>query len=370
MRVLHVSQPTEAGVALIVHQLAADQVGRGYEVHVACPADGPLAGDVREAGAAHHEWRAGRAPGISTAGETTRLQRVVRAVEPDLVHLHSSKAGLAGRFALRGRLATVFEPNGWSFLVGGAVGAAALRWERRAARWCDVIVCVSEGERKVGERAGLGGPFVVIPNAVDLETFAQASKDERRAARLELGLASGPLVVCVGRLSRQKGQGVLLEAWPSVTARVPDARLVLVGDGPDAEALSARRVAGVELAGHRDDVPSWLAAADVVTLPSRWEGLSLVMLQAMARGRSVVSTDVAGARETLAGDAGGIVPVENAAALADAIVERLLDPARAETEGDAGRRIAAEKHDVRERAERMSALYAEVLERRARAARS
>ena len=364
------SQPTDAGVALVVRQLAADQVRRGYELVVACPAEGPLAGEAREAGARHEEWPAGRAPGLGVVRETARLRGIVRELNADVVHLHSSKAGLAGRLAVRGHLPTVFEPNGWSFLVGGAVGATALRWERLADRWCDAIVCVSEGEREVGERMGVAGRLTLIPNALDLGEFAPASEGDRRAARSELGLPDGPLAVCIGRLSRQKGQDLLLAAWPSVTARVPDASLVLVGHGPDAGALTARGVDGVRFAGHRDDVPAWLAAADVVTLPSRWEGLSLVMLQAMARSRSVVSSDVAGARDALADGAGGIVPVENPAALADALVARLLDPTLAAAEGEAGRRAAVERHDVRVRADRVAALYAKVLERRAAAARS
>jgi glycosyltransferase involved in cell wall biosynthesis len=358
VRILHVSQPTEAGVALVVRQLVADQVRRGWDVVVACPADGPLAGEVREVGARHEEWPAGRAPGVGVVRESAWLRRIVWEFTADVVHLHSSKAGLAGRLMLRGRLPTVFEPNGWSFLVGGGVGAAALRWERLADRWCDAVVCVSEGEREIGERAGIGGRQEVIPNAVDLETFAPATAADRRSARARLGLPEVPLVVCVGRLSRQKGQDVLLEAWPSVTARVPEARLVLVGGGPDEEALVERAVERVRLVGHRHDVPDWLAAADVVALPSRWEGLSLVLLQAMARGRSVVTADVAGAREVLSGGAGGVVAIEDADGLADALVARLLNPALAAAEGEAGRRVAVERHDVRSRTERMSALYA------------
>ena len=363
MRILHVSQPTEAGVALVVRQLAADQVRRGYEVVVACPAEGPLAGEVREVGARHEEWGAGRAPGIAVVRETARLNRIVQAVEPDLVHLQSSKAGLAGRLALRGRLPTLFEPHAWSFFVGGAVGAAALRWERFADRWADVVVCVCEGEREAGERAGIRGRYAVIPNAVDLDAFTRATDDDRHAARSRLGLPAGPLVVCVGRLSRQKGQDILLRAWPAIAGPIPDARLVLVGDGPERKSLAAKAGAGVELVGHRDDVPDWLAAADVVTLPSRWDVMAQTMLQAMARGRSVVSTDVPGAREALSDGAGAIVPIEDERALAAAIVERLRDPAFAAAEGEIGRRVAVERHDFRRVGEQTAALYAEVLAR-------
>jgi glycosyltransferase involved in cell wall biosynthesis len=363
VRILHVTQPTEAGVAVVVRQLAADQVERGHDVVVACPPRGPLAGEVDQVGARHAPWSAHRAPGPASAGEARRLGRVVRAAGPDLVHLHSSKAGLAGRLALRGRIPTVFQPHAWSFFVGGMTGVAALRWERFAARWTHAFVCVSDAEREAGERAGIHGRLAVIPNAVDVDAFTHAGEDDRRAAKSGLGLPDAPLVVCVGRLSRQKGQDVLLRAWPTIRTRVPDARLVLVGDGPDDQRLRSLATAGVEFVGRRDDVPEWLAASDVVTLPSRWEGMSLSMLEAMALGRSVVATDVPGAREALSGGAGEVVPVDDERALADALVERLRDPSRVAAEGDAGRHAAVERYDLRRVGEQILALYREVLAR-------
>ncbi len=104
---------------------------------------------------------------------------------------------------------------------------------------------------------------------------------------------------------------MLLEAWPAVRARVPGARLVLVGDGPTEPELRAAAGEGVDLVGPRKDVPDWLAAADVVVAPSRWEGMALTLLEAMATGRSVVATEVAGAGEALGDEAGRIVPIES-----------------------------------------------------------
>ena len=362
---LHVSQPTEAGVAVCVRQLVADQVRRGYTVDVACPPEGRLGGWVQDEGARHYPWPAGRSPGPGTAVETARLSRLAGATRPDIVHLHSSKAGLAGRLALRGRTPTVFAPHAWSFFVGGAVGWAAVRWERLGARWCDVILCVSAAEKRVGEQAGIRARFAVIPNAVDLGSAAEGTDDDRRAARARLGIGSGPIAVCVGRLSRQKGQDVLLRAWPKVTAKVPDARLVLVGDGPERESLGSLHVDGVDLVGFRDDVPEWLAAANVVVLPSRWEGMSEVMLEAMAHGRSVVATEVPGAREVLGESAGEVVAVEDEGTLAVSIAERLRDPGLAAAEGAAGRAIIAERHDAGRVIGQTASLYESLLEARA-----
>ena len=263
---------------------------------------------------------------------------------------------------MRGRLPTLFQPHAWSFLaVTGPVARAALGWERAAARWTDAIVCVSETERDQGARAGVAGTWAIVPNGVDLAAFAPRDQHEARQA---LGEASGPLVVCVGRLSRQKGQDVLLRAWREVVESVPEARLVLVGGGPDEDGLKATAPEGVSFAGVSEEVSRWLAAADVVAVPSRWEGMSLSMLEALAAGRSVVTTDVPGAREAVAPDAGAIVPVEDPGALAAALVKRLEDHDLCEAEGRAARAIAEERFSLALSGERMLEVYRDVFARR------
>ncbi len=361
-RVLHVSQPTTEGVARCVLDLVRHQRVRGWDVVVACPRDGDLAREAAVAGAEVIPWQATRNPGATVVPETTRLARVVRGARPDVVHLHSAKAGLAGRLALRGRLPTVYQPHAWSFFaVEGPLRTATLQWERRALRWTDRVICVSQAECEEGLRAGLrlGGRTVVVPNGVDVDRFSPGDRDAVRAA---FGVGSGPLAVCVGRLSRQKGQDVLLDAWPSVREAVPDAGLVLVGDGPDRAELVDRAPEGVRFVG-RADPRNWYLAADVVVLPSRWEGMALVLLEAAACGRSLVATDVAGAREVVApGARSAVVPPGDAAALAAAVVPRLQDRRAADGEGERVRRHVLEHNDVRRTAGRVLDVYREVLE--------
>jgi glycosyltransferase involved in cell wall biosynthesis len=360
--ILHVSQPTDGGVGKYVEDAAADQARRGWRVIVASPAYGNLAPGIEAAGAKHVEWTASRAPGPGSLVDTFALSRIVEREQPSLVHLHSSKAGLAGRLAIRGRRLTVFQPHAWSFeAVSGPVRAGALLWERRAAGWAAAIVCVSEAERRLGEEHRIAARSRVIPNGVDLEAWPEASHDERPAARSRLALDDRPTVVCVGRLSRQKGQDVLLEAWPAILEGVPEAQLVLVGDGPDEESLRSSAGPRVHLAGKRADVAEWLAAADVVAFPSRWEGMSIGMLEAMATGRSVVASDVGGAQEALGSEAGAVVAPEDAAALASAVSARLRDPERTAAEGRAARERAERFHDLRATTAELAALYEELL---------
>jgi glycosyltransferase involved in cell wall biosynthesis len=117
---------------------------------------------------------------------------------------------------------------------------------------------------------------------------------------------------------------------------------VLVGGGPDEAELRAAASKGVVFAGMTTKVPLWLTAADVIALPSRWEGMSLTMLEAMAAGRSVIISDVPGAREAVRAGAGAVVPVEDPVALSEALIKRLTDPLITEAEGREARRLAEE----------------------------
>ena len=365
-RVLHLAQPVDAGVARVVLDLTRAQLASGLHVTVACPAGGSLADGARALGADVRRWEATRSPGPALVSEVRRLARVVEEVRPDLVHAHSAKAGLAGRLAVRGRIPTVFQPHAWSFeAVGGVTATLAVGWERWGARWATRTVCVSEAERTTGLRAGVRGRWSVIPNGIDTERFHPAAVDSVRAGIEQLAGVdpAAPLVVCVGRLCRQKGQDVLLTAWDEVVRRVPKARLVLVGDGPDRAALRELAPDSVLFAGSVTDAVPWYQAADLVVLPSRWEGMALAPLEAMACGRPVVVTDVAGARESLPPGLAPrcLVPAANPAVLSGAVAELLLDPLLRESLGHQGRRYVQSTHDVRHSAEAVAGVYRELL---------
>jgi glycosyltransferase involved in cell wall biosynthesis len=359
LHVLHVSVPTTGGVATVAGSYVRDQVERGWNVTVACPSHGDLGYAAREAGATVRWWRA-EGHDSTLPGAVARLNRIVRETRPDVVHLHSGKAGLAGRLVVRNRIPTVYQPHAWPFLAhrGGAQGAS-LRWERFAVRWATELVCVSATERHLGESLGLHAPTSVIPNGIDLTVYRPAGARDRVHARKQLGLDDVPTVMCVGALTVQKGQQDLLADWAQVRERVPDAQLVLVGDGPDRHALErlADELEGVTFAGGRTDVPLWLAAADVVVVPSRWEGMALVPLEAMASARSVVATDVNGVVDSIAEGAGAIVALDDSAALVEALVERLADGELAEGEGWLGRAHAETHHDVTTSTRELARVY-------------
>jgi glycosyltransferase involved in cell wall biosynthesis len=356
-RLLHVAQPTDGGVAAYLHSLVVDQARRGLDVVVAVP-DGPVADALGASGVARERWPAHRSPIRGTAREAWRVAHMVERLRPDLVHLHSSKAGLDGRLALRGGVPTLFQPHGWSWLaVRGATATAARRWERLAARWANRVVCVSAAEQELAVAAGVRGRFSVVRTGVDSQRFAQAGPQRRVQARAQTGLPDGPLVVCVGRITAAKGQDLLVSAWPLVRDRHPDAQLAIVGAGRLADGGE-----GVHFVGPSDDVASWYAAAEVVAVPSRWDALSLTLLEACAVGSSIVATDVPGVREVLGRDGErGAVVAPTPLAIGAAIAARLADAALRTHERALTAEFAAREFTQERAFEEMTRLVEDVL---------
>ena len=367
VRVLHVVEALDGGIGRYIATLAGAQCAAGWDVTVAAPAGGPWGAAVQESGARLLAWEATAQPGWTVVRECRALARLVRTVEPTVVHLHSSKAGLVGRLVVRRRRPTIMQPHSWSFYaVTGPIRRATLAWERFAARWADVVLCVSRAEAEAAAQQRIRATCAVIPNGVDLVANPPASEADRTTARARFGLPPDtPLVVCIARLHRQKGQHRLLDAWPLVRREVPGARLVLVGDGPDAAGLRARAVDGVELVGASSEVRQWFAAADVVAAPSTWEGMSLSVLEAMAAARPVVATDVPGMRELVTDSVGALVPLDDPDALAAALTARLRDRERADGEGRAGRRLVEQEHDLADHLSAVLALAQSLTERTA-----
>ncbi|MGH3802588.1 MAG: glycosyltransferase, partial [Pseudonocardiaceae bacterium] len=263
--------------------------------------------------------------------------------------------------ALRGRRPSLFQPHGWSWLaVRGATARAALAWERFASRWTDVIVCGGDGEAAHARHQQVPARHVVVRNGVDLTRFTPADEQARAAARDRLGVgAEVPLAVCIGRVTRQKGQDLLLAAWPVVRRRCPGAELRIVGDGSLLPTLRGWAPPGVRFVAPVTDPRPWYAAADVVVLPSRWEGLSLTLLEALASGCPVVVSDIPGLTDAMTADVGAQVPVGDTGALAGAVARRLVDCDLRATEASAAR-LAAGAFDVQHTHEQLAAVTAQV----------
>jgi phosphatidyl-myo-inositol dimannoside synthase len=282
-----------------------------------------------------------------------RAVALVRAFRPRVVVFGATfpLGLLAGRITR----ATGVPCVGWTHGVEVAVGRVPLvrRLMARVAGDLRLATAVSNWSAVRVRRAVRGRcPVEWLVSGVDAEVYHPDV--DGRPVRDRHGLGNAPVCVCVSRLVPRKGQDVLIRAWPSVLARVPDARLLLVGGGPYERRL--RRLAATSPAADRivlagevpwADLPAHYAAGDVFAMPcrTRWLGLDLealgvVFLEAAATGLPVVAGRSGGAPETVeAGVTGLLVDGRNAGEVGRAVAGLLADPARARAMGAAGRRM-------------------------------
>jgi starch synthase (maltosyl-transferring) len=255
-------------------------------------------------------------------------------------------ANVASRLA--GRLVSV------PWIVGGLrVAERQKRWhlllDRLTARLGTGSVCVSEGVFRFS--CAVGGlkadRLVVIPNGIEPAPYDTAEPLARQLLAIPEG---APLALFVGRFDEQKGLPFLLDAAEHVIGSRPDWRLLLVGDGPERDQILRRIAESPRLAdrvrwlGRRDDIASLLKSADLLVLPSLWEGMPNVVLEAMAARRPVVATAIEGTEDlVIEGQTGWLVPPSDAPALARALLDAAIDPERSRRAGEAGR-VRVESH--------------------------
>lgn len=362
LRVLHVLEALEGGTA----RHLVDVVGsvHGVEHHIAAPArrvggltDEAALDRCRRLGARVHVVPMSRSPArAANALAPARLRRLLAAVDPDVVHGHSSVGGALARLAALGTgRAVVYTPNGI------ATGRAALAVERLLGRLTERFVAVSRSEAELARRHRLvpAERLVVIPNGV------RPAEPSPGALRERLGVGPGqPLVGTVSRLVAQKAPERFVAMAGAVLRARPEAHAVLVGDGP----LRGRVEAALGEAGLARDprfhlVPSLADAArvmgdlDVFVLTSRFEGAPYAPMEAMAAGVPVVATDVVGTRDVVEPGCGVLVPEHDVARLATEVLALLGDPERRSRLGEAGRAMVAERFSVEVMGRRLAALY-------------
>jgi glycosyltransferase involved in cell wall biosynthesis len=268
-------------------------------------------------------------------------------VLPDVIHSHMYRADVVGvRASMALAEAGLRRPYVVSTVHSSRIRSAQDRdLLRRLTPHMDQLIAVSKSiERKIADEHRTGAPVKLIYNGVDLERYDH--QEPCCTLRDEFGMEPGSSIVgVVARLEPEKGHQTLIEAWPHVLREMPDAYLLIVGEGSRRDSLeqwaAAQKVAHrVVFTGRRDDIPAVTAALDVAVLPSWREAQGLSVLEAMALSRPVVASDVGGIPEMIQdGVTGLLVPHDNPVALATAIVRLLKDHGFADT-------LARAAHDL------------------------
>jgi glycosyltransferase involved in cell wall biosynthesis len=276
------------------------------------------------------------------AAAVLRLRRLLARDAPGVVHAHGLRAGAVTALALpRPRRPAMVVTVHNAPPSGVLPGAVYLALELLTARRADAVLCASADLAGRMRRAGADDVALAV---VPAPRAAAPSAEAVGLARAGLGGAGRPIVLGAGRLTPQKGFDVLIEAVITLRHRDPPPLLVIAGDGPLAARLAGRARAAdgeVRLLGPRTDIPALLAAADVVAVPSRWEGQPLIVQEALRAGRPLVASRVGGIPHVTGDDAAMLVQPGDPRALASAILAVLDDRALASALGSAAAARAA-----------------------------
>lgn len=333
---------------------------RGHTALLACPPGARLGARAREAGFTVFETPMRSAVDLPAM---LRLRRFMAEQRPDVVNTHSSRdtqlAGMAARLLAR-------RPR----LVRTRHLALPITSKFTYRVLPDHVVTVSRHVENALVRAGVPREHITtVHTGIDFSRYDRALvKGDLREA---LGLPSDTLLIgTVAILRRKKGHAELLEAVPAVLERFPDAHFVFAGDGPQ-HANIERRIAALQLSEHvhllglRRDVVNVLASLDLFVLPTHQEALGTAFVEAGAMGLACIGTNVDGVPEVIDdGETGLLVPVHDPAALAQAIIALLADPARRRAMGEAASRHVRQKFSREAMVGGMVAVYERLLGQR------
>ena len=304
--------------------------------------------------------------GLKDPGTLRRLVTAIRASGPHVVHAHleysAVLAPMAARIARRPAVCTLHHVTP----PDGRREALKERMAVMTAGRSRALIFVSSAAMEAFAERYRRNPntWTVLRNGIDLSQFV--AEDANFPPELDIP-SDAPVAVLVGSMRGVKGHAETIRAWPEVSARVPGARLLFVGTGPEEPHLRALvEELGlsdlVTFAGTRTDVARIMRASSLVVLPSRGEALPTVLMEAAGCGRPVVATAVGGIPEVVRDRATGVlVPVGDARALASAVVDLFTDSDKRVRMGTAARLLAEERFSVEAWCDRLRSLYERVL---------
>lgn len=363
MRILFVITRGEerGGAQIHVRDLATELLSHGHDVAVVVGSTGRLTLDLenRNIRFFHASHLRNSLNPYDDIRAVQQIRRVVNDFHPDVVSLHSTKAGLVGRIACRiSGNRCLFTAHGWAFTEGVPKLQRVLHLglEMAVARWCQAVICVSEKDRDLAESAR-------IPHRRRI-TIHNGMPDIPQALRARPGSHGGPIrVVMTGRLDAQKDHETLLRA----VAAVPDIVVTLIGDGPRAADLqSLSNELGirerVNFTGYSNTVEELLATQDLFVLTSHYEGFPRSTLEAMRAGLPAIVTNVGGSSEAIEpGHTGYVIEPNDVGALVSLLFRLKESPGLLTRMGSAARRRYEELYQFDTLLEKTMSVYRQIL---------
>ena len=380
VKVLHIhTLPVISGSGINTFLTMQGMKGNGYESVLACAPGGALINLVQR-----HGMEVQTFPNLVQPLHPLKdfmaildLTRHLMRRSYHVVHTHNSKAGFIGRLSAKlARVPVIVHTvHGFAFHEQEPPWRQFLfrNLERLASHWCDKMIFISQPlvDWALKERISCTGKMARIYSGIELDRFQPVSQQDKKRLRKRWGLQEQDAVIgIVSKLWEGKGHELLIRAFKEIRKERPDARLVIAGEGYLMESLKGL-VGQLELSdaviftGFMEDVPQIIATFDVAVLPSYFEGMGRVLLEAMAMEKPVVGTLVGGIPDLIEDGANGyLVSPGNERELASAVLKILNDKGLAVKMGEAGRKKVTDRFSADTMVRSIEKVYDELLEKK------
>jgi len=293
---------------------------KGYEVHAIGSDSLGRKDELLSMGIVCHDIEFDRQPfSKKNLIALKKLDKLFKNINYQMIHVHTPTAAFLTRYIAskhnQGKI--LYTAHGFHFFDGAPLKNWLLFYpaEKIAKKWTDGLLVMNEEDYKLGKRLGFQEDkniFRVHGVGVDLTEFNSRVNKVTKGFLNELGVNEDALVIsCIAELSSRKNQKFILDNWRRITLNNSNVHLLLIGNGPDYEKIKSfifeKKLTNVHLLGYRRDVPEIIAQSDIVTLVSKQEGLPRCLMEAMACGKPIITTNVRGSRDLVEHDSTGIV---------------------------------------------------------------
>lgn len=302
VKILHITQATIGGTLEYI-KLFFNHIDKNkYEVCLICPSYGPMKEEIEAMGIKVYPIEMNREISFkSDLNSFLELKRAIKHIKPDIVHLHSSKAGVLGKIAsYLNKVPCVYNAHGWSFSMDTSKKKKKIYAliEKYTSKFCNIIVNISDYEHQLAKRYKIANDnkMVTIHNGIDLEKYniSYSKKD----ILTELNIPEDSFIVgMVARIAEQKDPIKFIEIAKDICSNINNAYFVLVGDGElrsnvEYKIKEYNLENNVKIIGWVNEVEKYISIFDIAILTSKWEGFGLVLAEYMALNKPIVSSNV------------------------------------------------------------------------------
>lgn len=309
IKVLHITQAVIGGTLEYLKLFFKYIDKEKYEVELICPSYGPMKSEIEKMGFKVYPVEMKRGIDIINDYRCYReVKKIINTVKPNLVHCHSSKAGVIGRIAsYKNKVPCVYNAHGWSFSMN--INHKKKKFyaviEKFCSKYCDVIINISDFEQKLAldYKIAPQNKMTTIYNGIDITKYEH--KFDNRTILKEIGIPENSYIVgMVGRLTKQKSPETFIKIAEILSKKIDNCYFILVGDGDlrseIEDLISLKKLNDkIKITGWTNEANKYVSIFDVGILTSKWEGFGLVLAEYMAAKKPVVASNVGGIPEII-----------------------------------------------------------------------